>query len=213
MHLRLAVYRFRWWVDPGRGWLGGWFGRLSDEALGIFSEGGVQNDLAGGMDGVGLAIMDLVRGHETDANVVVILIVPGEEAPAERLGVLDASEALGEIRLIFQGLEMAFREGIVVGGMGAAVGFGDAQIGEQLCGGLGLHRAAAIGMQGELARRDVVLRVCPETLLRTQSPQHKADHGEPDEGERRFQVLLMVANEAAAAGQPRERALDNPPLW
>ena len=35
--------------------------------------------------------------------------------------------------------------------------FGDAEIGEQQGGGLGLHRAAAVGMQGELAGRDIVL--------------------------------------------------------
>ncbi len=35
--------------------------------------------------------------------------------------------------------------------------FGDAEIGEHQGGGFGLHRAAAIGMQGELARRDIML--------------------------------------------------------
>ena len=35
--------------------------------------------------------------------------------------------------------------------------FGDAEIGEQQGSGFGLHRAAAIGMQGELAGRDIVL--------------------------------------------------------
>ena len=35
--------------------------------------------------------------------------------------------------------------------------FGDAEIGEHQGGGFGLHRAAAIGMQGELAGRDIML--------------------------------------------------------
>ena len=35
--------------------------------------------------------------------------------------------------------------------------FGDAEIGEHQGGGFGLHRAAAIGMQSELAGRDMML--------------------------------------------------------
>ena len=48
------------------------------------------------MDVVGLAVVDLVRGHQTNADVVVLLVVPVEEPAAECLGVLDAAEALGE---------------------------------------------------------------------------------------------------------------------
>ena len=35
--------------------------------------------------------------------------------------------------------------------------FGDAEISEHQGGGFGFHRAAAIGMQGELAGRDIML--------------------------------------------------------
>ena len=62
---------------------------------------------------------------------MMLLIVPIEEAAAERLGVLDTAEALRELRLVFHGFEVAFRERIVVGGVRPAVGFGDAEIGEQ----------------------------------------------------------------------------------
>ena len=85
--------------------------------------------------------------------MMVVAIIPVAEGAAEGLGVLDATEALGELRLIFHGLEVAFGEGIVVGGIGSAVGFGDAEIGEHQGGGLGFHRRTAIGMQGELAGR------------------------------------------------------------
>jgi len=77
--------------------------------------------LAGGVDGIGLAVMHLVRGHESDAGVVVVLVIPIEESSAEALGVLDAAEALGEARLVFQGLEVAFGEGVVVGRVRAVV--------------------------------------------------------------------------------------------
>jgi hypothetical protein len=40
--------------------------------------------------------MHLIGRHQADASVVMLLIVPVEEAPAERLGILDTAEsALG----------------------------------------------------------------------------------------------------------------------
>ena len=52
---------------------------------------------------------------------------------------------------------MAFRERVVVRSVGPAMRFGDAEIGEQQGSGFGLHRAAAVGMQGELAGGDIML--------------------------------------------------------
>src|SRR5674476_632448 len=87
------------------------------------------------------------------ASMVVVLIVPCEEAAAERFGVLNAAETLRKLRLVFHGFEVAFRERVVIGCVRPAVGFGDAEIGEQECGGLGSHRTATVGMQGELTFR------------------------------------------------------------
>ena len=104
------------------------------------------------MNGVGLAVMHLVWGHQADADVMVILVVPGEEAAAEGPGILDAAEPFGELRLVFQGFEMRLREGVVVRGMRPAMRLGDPEVGQQEGGCLGLHGAAAIGMQRQLAR-------------------------------------------------------------
>src|ERR1017187_2141757 len=52
---------------------------------------------------------------------------------------------------------MALREGIVVGDVRAAVGLGDAQIGEQKGHGLGGHGGPPVGVEGELAGDDLVL--------------------------------------------------------
>jgi hypothetical protein len=60
-----------------------------------------QDILTCGMDDAGLAEMHLVGRHQSDADVMVILVVPSEEAAAEGLGILDAAEALGELRLVF----------------------------------------------------------------------------------------------------------------
>ena len=61
-----------------------------------------QDVLTGGMDDLGLTVMHLVGRHQSDADVMVLLVVPGEEAAAEGPGILDAAEALGELRLVFQ---------------------------------------------------------------------------------------------------------------
>ncbi len=66
------------------------------------------------MDALGLAVMHLVRRHQADADVMMILIVPREEAAAEGLCILDAAETFGKLRLVFQGLEVRLRERVVV---------------------------------------------------------------------------------------------------
>ena len=100
--------------------------------------------------------MHLVWRHQSDAQMMMIAIVPVEELTAKSLGVLDAAEPFGKLWLIFHRLEVAFREGIVIGGIGPAVRFGDAEIGEQERGGLGFHGRPAVRMQGQLARRNVM---------------------------------------------------------
>ena len=107
----------------------GRYGRLLDEALGMLGERAVEGLLSGGVDGVSLSMMDLVWGYQAQAGVVMGLVTPGEERPAERLGVLDAAKAARERRLVFGGLEVAPREWVVVGGMRPAVRLGDAASG------------------------------------------------------------------------------------
>ena len=75
--------------------------------------------------------MHLVRGHQADAGVMMVLVVPVEEAAAEAPGVLDAAEALWEAWLIFQGLEVALGERVVVGCVRSVVRASDPEIGEQ----------------------------------------------------------------------------------
>ena len=82
-----------WRVDPG----GGWFERR----FWIGLESAVEGFLAGCVDLVGLTVVDLVRRHQADASMVMILIIPIEKAAAERLCVLDAAEPLRKLGLIF----------------------------------------------------------------------------------------------------------------
>ena len=57
---------------------------------------------------VGLAVVHLVGRHQADTGMVMVLIVPIEEAAAERLGVLNAAETLRKLRLLFHDFEVAF---------------------------------------------------------------------------------------------------------
>ena len=50
----------------------------------MFQEGAVEGGLPDGMNRIGLTIMHLVRRHETDPGVMVVLVVPAEELAAER---------------------------------------------------------------------------------------------------------------------------------
>ena len=93
-----------------------------------------------------------VGGSEQgDTGVSVFVVVPMEEGFAVSTGVFDGSEPVGEVRSVFQGLELGLREGVVVGDVGARVGLGDPEIGEQQRDRLGLHRGAAVGVQGQLS--------------------------------------------------------------
>ena len=101
--------------------------------------------------------MDLIGCHQAETGMVVVLVVPSEEAAAEVPGILGAAEATGKFRLIFQSLEVSFRERVVIGCMGPAVRFGDSEVGQHQGRRLGLHGAAAVGVEGQLTGRDGVL--------------------------------------------------------
>ena len=66
--------------------------------------------MAGGVDCAGLPEVDLVGRHQADACVMMVLVVPSEEAAAECAGLVDGLEPFWELRLIFQRLELGLRE-------------------------------------------------------------------------------------------------------
>src|ERR1022692_400845 len=150
---------FRLWrIDPCGGWFGWRDGRFFDEALRILPERLIEGELAGRVNSVDLAIVHLIRGHEADPGMVMVPVVPIEEAAAETPGVLDATEAFREPRLIFQRLEVALGERVIVRGVWPIMRTGDAEVAEQQHGGLGFHRSTAIGMKGQLAWGHMVFR-------------------------------------------------------
>ena len=90
------------------------FGLLSDEAFRVSVEGAIEDVLASGVDCVGLTVMHLIGRHQADAGMMMLLIIPIEEVAAERLGILNAAEALWKLRLVLHRFEVAFRERIVI---------------------------------------------------------------------------------------------------
>jgi len=71
--------------------------------------------------------------------------------------VLDTAEAIREVRPAFQCPELRLRVRIVVRNMRSTVRLGHLQVGEQVGHRLGPHTTAAVGMQCECARLDVLL--------------------------------------------------------
>ena len=107
--------------------------------------------MAGGVDLVGLTVVHLVGRHQADAGMVMILIVPIKEAAAEPLGILNTTETLRKLRLVFHGFEVAFRERIVIGGCGRR-GW-DAEMGQarrpNKCADLAAHPEARYSDKGK----------------------------------------------------------------
>src|ERR1700730_2882189 len=88
---------------------------------------------------------------------MVLGVVPDKELLAKAASVLLGAEAIRKVWSILQGFEMAFREGVVVGGMRSAVGLGHTQIGQQKSQRLGRHRSTTIHVNVELAWNNSLL--------------------------------------------------------
>src|SRR5450830_1260464 len=128
-----------------------------DEAFPMLRGGGGDDAMAGIENLLGPAVMDLGRSQISDAGVVVLVVVPGEEPLAEDAPLLDRAEAAGKLRAVLQGLELRLREGVVVGHVGPAVGLFDTQVRQELGHGPRAHRASAVGVSGQLAGGDPLL--------------------------------------------------------
>ena len=84
-------------------------------------------------------------------------VVPGEESLAMCSCIFDATEAIREVGPIFERLELRLGVRIVIGDMRTAVALGYIKVDQQGGHGFGSHAGAAVGVQGEAARGDVLL--------------------------------------------------------
>ena len=99
-------------VDPCGGRQRWWLRRLANEPLRGARVGGIKDALALGVERLRLAVVDGGGGHEADPGVAVGVVVPVEELPAERPGLVDVLEAVGELRPVFQRLRGV--EGVIM---------------------------------------------------------------------------------------------------
>src|SRR6202158_999713 len=89
-----------WWIDPSGG---GQCGRLWGDALeadGMGSERGIEGDGALLGESRSGAVVDGGGSHKADTAVAMFVVVPMEEVPAVRTGVLDRAETIGEGRSV-----------------------------------------------------------------------------------------------------------------
>ena len=85
------------------------------EAVGSVGVGGVEHSLAFLADDVVEAVVDVGWGVEADTGVAVFVVVVVEERFAERSSRSDVGEPFGEGGRVFQGFELCFGVGVVVG--------------------------------------------------------------------------------------------------
>src|SRR5450755_4315832 len=88
--------------------------------------------------------------------MTMLSVVPTEELLAMRACIFDRPETRREVRSVLQGLKLRFGIRVVIRDVRTAVSFGDVQIDEQLGNRFGAHAGAAIGVQGERPRHDIL---------------------------------------------------------
>jgi len=86
----------------------------------------VENALTLLEDQRSLSVMNHRRGEQSQPGVAVFLVVPTKESLREGPAVLDAPEAIRELRPILHGAELTLGIRIVVGDMRPTMRFGDA---------------------------------------------------------------------------------------
>ena len=97
--------------------------------------------------------MHIVRREQPEPDVMMRVVVPGEEVAAEAAPVFERTETAREAGPVLEGLELRLGEWVVVRDVRPRVALGDAEVGEQQRDGLRRDRRAAVRMHGELARR------------------------------------------------------------
>ena len=79
----------------------------------------VESSLADGANLVDAGEEDIGRGEESEAGVMMLLVVPAEEGAEPSARMHFAEKASGIVGLILECLELRFAEGVVIGYVGA----------------------------------------------------------------------------------------------
>src|SRR5213594_4227036 len=110
-----------------------------------------------GDDLAGAPEVDGLGRHHADPGVAMLGVVPGEELTAKRSPILHGSKPVGEAWAVLEGLELRLRVRVVIGDVRPREGLRDAEVGEEHADRLAIHGRAAVGVDDELARADLLL--------------------------------------------------------
>ena len=99
-------------VDPHLGGEGSRNGKPLGEALRVGVEGSGEDGGAAGVASVGVAVVDVSRGHEAEARMVVLGVVPAEEVFAVGASVFEGAEARRKAGAVLEGFELASEKGL-----------------------------------------------------------------------------------------------------
>src|SRR3954452_10716865 len=103
------------------------FGLSASEAFWVGLEGGFKHLSAVPQDLAGLPQVNGFGGEQAEAAVAVFGVVPGKKLATESSRLGERVEALREVRVVLQGLELGLRVEVVVAGVRTVVGFGHSQ--------------------------------------------------------------------------------------
>jgi len=123
----------------------------------IFLEGCSQDHFTATYHFVGQPIVHLFGGQQCDATVVMLRVIPEEKSLAKATAILEGAELFRELRTVLQGFELGFRIRVVIADMRPAVSFSDPQVRKQLRDDFRFHARSAVGVYGQLARRNLLL--------------------------------------------------------
>src|SRR5437867_2711365 len=101
--------------------------------------------------------VDGLGRHHADPGVAMLGVVPGEELTAKRAPILHGSKAVGEAGAVLEGLELRLRGRVIIGDVRPREGLRDAEVGQEHGDRLAIHGRAAVGVDDELARADLLL--------------------------------------------------------
>jgi hypothetical protein len=152
-----------------------------------------------------LAGVDDRRREHGDAAVAMLLVVPVEEFPAVRLGVLEAVEAIRIVAVVLHGLVDRLGERVVVAYARSAVGAGDLEEIGEFADLLGLLRRSPIGMDGQRPGLDALRFVAlvdevGRELAVFGGREHPADDVAAEQIEHDVQRVALALARAAQPG-------------